>query len=251
MSLCVCRLPSRFTEPAFAKAHREWLQDWESRTDSRLNIAEGLVYLRTPGHFLPSVEERARKDRVSADRSTEVHSHANEIDQLLADEGIPELAAFGAKGTSEELGDARNTDRKEMDSQSQSDSTLWLVVRYKIAPTVWTFPFTHRRHTDSTFSTLTRICVDQIGLNPHIPGLAPIACRKLNPVSASGDLSSRVFYYHGLHVPRSQDARIPKDSDILEFDWVTRTELQKRLPQATWVALRDALPMDGTLSPSS
>ena len=250
LSLCVCRLPSRFVEPEFARKFRQWTEVSEEENTKRLNIADGLAYLKTPGHFLPSIEERAKLQRLSQGGDTDQSGasslkklHANEIDQLLASEGIPELSTSATISEHDEAGSKREKQGFTGGSEIMTDSEklLWLVVKYKSAPSLWTFPFTHRQETDSAFTTIMRLCREQIGLKPHLPGLTPIAFRKLK---ADSGLSSRLFYYKAIHVPKTPEVRIPADSDILEFEWVTRNELFNRLPRSAWMSLRNSIPLD-------
>jgi hypothetical protein len=247
LSLCVCRLPSKYVEPEFARNYRLWHQDWEERTNNRLNIADGLAYLKTPGHFLPSIEERQKLQRLSDESSrdtTEVKKiHTNEIDELLASEGIPELDNLQS-----EAGATRMTDKSAInlrkDSQSlqlDAESLLWLIVKYKSNPSVWTMPFANRRESDSAFNTLKRICHDQIGIKPHFPSLAPMKFRKLRSTD-DRDLSSRLFYYKAVFIPKSHEVRL--SPELSEYKWVKRDELPKHVTIASWRALRDALPLD-------
>ena len=133
---------------------------------------------------------------------------------------------------------------KEASSESanlDSENLLWLVVKYKSNPSVWTFPFTHRRDADSAFETLTRLSREHIGMKPHLPGLAPIAFRKLD--SESGP-ASRVFYYKAVHVPGTPEIRVPLQSEVVEHKWITRTRLREIITPATWLTLRESIPLD-------
>lgn len=255
LSLCVCRLPSRYVEPAFAKKFREWREDFRQRTDSRLNIADGLVYLRTPGHFLPSIDERPKNQQRLQNKDQDTGSgspvkqaklHVSEIDELLESEGIPELEAMKSKSIEDGKKGDLKSDAKQKSKQSEnldSESMLYLVVRYKHAPEVWTFPFTNRVETDSAFNTLKRLCAEQIGMKPHFPSLSPIAYRKL-PGTSEDTPHSRIFYYKGVFVPKSHEVRLPHDSEITEYAWVNRAALKDRLTVASWKTVRDALPID-------
>jgi ADP-ribose pyrophosphatase YjhB (NUDIX family) len=253
LSLCVCRMPTRFVEPEFAQKYRQWKNDWEVRTGNKLNIADGLAYLRTPGHFLPSIEERERRARIqsadtdSGDVTGTVSSkmqnlHVSEIDDLLASEGIPELK-LDMEDSRQDAKKSQGSQKQNKDSQTITESVEWLVVKYKSNPDVWTLPFTHRREDESAFTSLMRICKSQIGLKPHLPSLTPISFREINP---TGDLipPTRMFYYKALKVPKSHDVRLPENSEIAEFAWVSRNEVSKRVPRATWSSLRNALPLD-------
>ena len=249
LSLCVCRLPTRFVEPEFATTFRRWREEWEEAAEKKLNISDGLAYLKTPGHFLPSIEERAKLQRITKGDDSSIRStgsptqHQNEIDELLASEGIPELSSASRDSQAGERGGSSNKThgKREHDVNLESEDLLWLIVKYKSNPNVWTFPFTHRRETDSAFATLKRLCHDQIGIKPHLPGLAPVAFRRL---AADTNQATRLFYYKAVHVPKTPEVRISSESDILEFKWVSRDELSKTIPLATWVTLRNALPLD-------
>lgn len=244
MSLCVCRLPTRFNEPLFAKQYREWHDEWKDRTNNQLNIADGLAYIKTPGHFLPSIEERARRASFASSEETTAANESvdlDEIEQLLASEGIPELR--NQVGSSSKAGDTGTADDLSVRAATGERTAVeWLIVKYKAFPSVWTFPFIHRRESDSTFVTLQRLCRDYLGMKPHLPALAPIAFRRI--ATPDDDVSSRIFYYKGVHVPNTPSVRLSDGSDILEHTWVTRDELQQRLTQSTWVNVRDALPLD-------
>lgn len=246
LSLCVCRLPSRYVEPEFAKNFRQWRQDWEERTNNRLNIADGLTYLKTPGHFLPSIEERQRLQRLGTDDSSDhsplKKSHANEIDELLASEGIPELENLIADSEANARADkSQGNVRKDNRAQFDSESLLWLIVRYKANPSVWTMPFANRRGTESAFDTLKRISVEQMGIKPHFPSLSPVGFRKLRSADDT-EPSTRLFYYKGVFIPKSHDVRL--SPDVLDHMWVSRDQLQAKLTRASWITLQDALPLD-------
>ena len=236
MSLCVCRLPTRFLEPEFAKEHRQWLQEWKARTNSDLNISDGLVYLKTPGHFLPSIEERQKQ--TGTEKVASLTQSGNELEDLLASEGIPELSKKreGLKDLAE-LGNIEQEKNKE--AEDERTDLQWLIVKYRDSPSIWTFPFTHRRGSDSAHMTLRRLTAEQLGIKSHLPGLAPIAFRKIK----SGDLPSRLFYYKGIQVPDSS-VSIPTGSNISAHKWVNRTELEQHLVFGSWLTLRDALPLD-------
>ena len=249
LSLCVCRLPSRYVEPAFARKFREWQEVYRLRTESRLNIADGLVYLRTPGHFLPSIEERQKINQRTEEGAPrkDTKLHVSEIDELLASEGIPQLEALNLKSKedNDKAGDAKIDSKKAAKNAENldSESLLYLIVRYKEAPELWTFPFTNRRENDSAFDTLKRICSDQIGIKPHFPSLAPMAYRKL-PTTSEDVPASRLFYYKGVFVPKTHEVRLPHDSHIAEYSWVNRDTLKTRLTAAAWKTVRDVLPID-------
>ena len=250
LSLCVMRYPTRFVEPAFARKFREWKNQWEVRTGNKLNIADGLAYLRTPGHFLPSIEEREKRERLLAsasDESKEAEARASklnvrEIDELLAGEGIPELAMRETTNTGESQ-NSLNTKKHEENSMDQTEAVEWLIVKYKSNPNVWTFPFTHRVERETAFTALMRVCKDQIGLKPHLPSLSPIAFREVTGHSNT-DPITRMFFYKALKVPRSHEVTIPRNSEILTHEWVKRNELRKRLTSSSWYALENALPLD-------
>ena len=247
LSLCVCRLPSKYVEPEFAKKYRQWHQEWEERTNNRLNIADGLAYLKTPGHFLPSIEERQKLQRLAENSNTDTSEvkkiHTNEIDELLASEGIPELENLQSEAdTTNSAAKSDSNLRKDLQTlQLDAESLLWLIVKYKSNPSVWTMPFANRRESDSAFNTLKRICLEQIGIKPHFPSLAPMAFRKLRSIGDT-DLSSRLFYYKAVFIPKSHEVRL--SSEILEYKWVKRDELPKKLTAASWMTLRDSLPLD-------
>jgi hypothetical protein len=237
------RFPTKFVEPIFAQKFRKWKNEWEVRTGNKLNIADGLAYLKTPGHFLPSIEEREKmQTRLEEKKSSpQVSSKLREIDELVAGEGIPELTlghSTDTVGTVAQLG-SKASDQDELETKSVE----WLIVKYKSSPDVWTFPFTHRVERETAFSALMRVCQDQIGIKPHLPSLAPIAFRQLNGIS-DADPNTRMFYYKGQKVLRSHEVIIPKNSEIMEHKWVTRDDLQKRITPASWMALQYAIPLD-------
>ena len=244
MSLCICRLPTKFNEPEFARIHREWRNEFQLRTNNQLAIADGLAYLKTPQHFLPSIDERARKQRlmIGSDPSKETklaNLQVSEIDQLMATEGIPGLSI---QTHDDAIRETKSVGDSNVEGESfQHDETLWLIVKYKASPSVWTLPFTHRRAADSTSTTLTRLCEHQLRLKPHFPSWAPISFRKLS--SKTGG-STRMFYYKALFVPKSPELKRSSDSDVLDSVWVNRAGLQDKLPIASWTNLRDALSLD-------
>ena len=242
LSLCVCRMPSRYVEPEFAKRYRLWKEEWESRKDFRLNIADGLAYLKTPGHFLPSIEERQRRLAQSAGSSPtgDTKQHLSEIDELLSEEGIPELSNMTTKTDGmKKLQTAGSDEMKIQQASLDSDSMMYLIVKYRENPDVWTLPFANRVNTDSAEKTLNRICSKQLGIKPHFPSLAPTAFRKI-----PGEPPSRLFYYKGIFVPKTPEVRISADSGIVAHEWVPRNELEKRLSVGAWKTLRDTLPLD-------
>lgn len=240
LSLCVCRMPSMYAEPEFAKKFRLWKEEWESQTNSKLNIADGLAYLKTPGHFLPSIEERQKRltGTVSSQKGSNVQ--VSEIEELLSVEGIPELSAMVSSRDLDKDDNTRTLGTRKSESNViQSDSMLYLIVRYAESPELWTFPFAHRLATDSAFMTLKRICSDQLGIKPHFPSLAPMAFRKL-----PGAPESRLFYYKGVFVPKTSEVRLPAASGIVEYAWVSRDDLRERLAIGAWKTVRDILPLD-------
>ena len=241
LSMCVCRFPSRFVEPTFAKKFRESKNEWETRTGNKLNIADGLAYLKTPGHFLPSIEEREKRMRQTEEGKDQIQKDTSlsEIESLLATEGIPELlnvkqseVNIGENGASRE-GDVSD------ESRGSTESMQWLIVKYKSNPDVWTLPFTHRREKESAFESLMRINTEQIGSNPHLPSLAPIAFREV----LASEPSTRMFYYKAV-TPPNFDVRINKDSEIMSYEWVDRQTLASTLSVASWNALKNAIPLD-------
>jgi len=248
------RFPSRYIEPEFARKFRQWKNEWEVRTGNKLNIADGLAYLRSPGHFLPSIEEREKRERFLASeqgdddggttRTTASKLNVKEIDQLLASEGIPGIR-FGQEhgGPTESDSQSGRPLRKTEQQQSISDTAQWLVVKYRSNPNLWTLPFTNRMENETAFSALMRVCKDQIGLKPHLPSLAPIAFRDVQSLSQECP-NTRMFYYKGLKVPRSHEVSIPEQSEIVQHEWVSRDELRKRLSHHSWLALENALPLD-------
>ena len=141
MSLVVCRYPTRYVQPEFIKELRS--------NRPPVTIADGLAYMKTPGHFLPSIEERARQQRQSITTSLEKDSHASEIDQLLASEGIPSVDSDDQTIDGDKHSSIDNVNNESKNIQSDHEKTLWLIVKYKAAPSIWTFPFTHRRDSDS------------------------------------------------------------------------------------------------------
>jgi hypothetical protein len=229
------------------KTFRVTKEEWEIRTDNKLNIADGLAYLKTPGHFLPSVDERVKKQRLSvegrpddASSNNSSNINADEIDTLLATEGIPELnaARHDLSGNSA----AQNIDESSLDSDNERNShILWLVVKYKQNPDVWTFPFSHRRSCESAHTTLKRISLEQIGHNFYFPSFSPIRFRKLTP--SLGLEQTRLFYYQGLLASKHLGSKLPQNSPVAEIDWLTREELRKTLPRATWLSIRDTIPL--------
>lgn len=249
MSLCACRLPPRYIEPEYMKTYRVTKEEWEVRTENKLNISDGLAYLKTPGHFLPSVDEREKKQRLQAsgsDRNDDALSNdlsninADEIDTLLATEGIPELnvATHDLSGNSA----AQNLDKSTIDSDNERNShILWLVVKYKHNPDVWTFPFSHRRNSESAHTTLKRISLEHIGYNFYFPSFSPIQFRKLS--HSAGLQKTRLFYYKGLLASNNLGAKLPPNSPIARIDWLTRVELSEILPRATWLSIRDTIPL--------
>lgn len=247
MSLCACRLPSRFIEPEYMKTFRVTKEEWEIRTDKKLNIADGLAYLKTPGHFLPSVDERVKKQRLSvggrpddASSNNASNINADEIDTLLAAEGIPELnaARHDLSGNSA----AQHIDESSLDSDNERNShILWLVVKYKQNPDVWTFPFSHRRSSESAQTTLKRMSLEQIGHNFYFPSFSPIQFRKLT--ASPGPEQTRLFYYKGLFASKHLGSKLPQNSPVAEIDWLTREELRETLPRATWLSIRDSIPL--------
>lgn len=249
LSACICRLPLVFTEPDHIKKYREWRQDWEIRTKNKLNIADGLAYLKTPGHFLPSVEERDRRKRVSeafpegsspnTSNMSEVES--NDIDALLASEGIPELK-FAQNDLKESQWIQKIQQEETQALEKNASDVLWLIVNYKHSLDVWTFPFGLRRENDSAQRTLRRICMQQIGVDPHFSSFSPIAFRKVS--HTSNESSTRLFYYKSIHVPKTTDPKVPNASPVSSFEWVPRSELQTRLSPATWKSVRDSLPLE-------
>lgn len=244
MSLCVCRLPTRFNEPLFAKQYREWHDEWKDRTCNKLNITDGLAYIKTPGHFLPSIEERARRASIASPEGATAANQSlelDEIEQLLSSEGIPELRnQIGSSSKADDTDIADDVSARA--ATVERTAVEWLIVKYKACPSVWTFPFIHRRESDSTFVTLQRLCRDYLGMKPHLQALAPIAFRRIT--TPDYDVSSRMFYYKGVHVPNTPSVRLSDGSDILEHTWVTKDDLQQRLTRSTWVNVRDALPLD-------
>ena len=247
LSLCVCRLPARFVEPEFSRKFRNWKNEWEIATGNKLNISDGLIYLKTPGHFLPSVEEREKRMRTKGGKGEESRSKSSpgmsDIEALLATEGIPELAN-DTMNTRDSEGSEDDGTRGHARSEKESglgdhESVQWLIVKYKSKPDVWTLPFTHRIAQESAFESLMRICSQQIGLNPHLPSMAPIAFREI----VSGDLSSRMFYYKAV-TPPNGDLRFLNDSEIEAFEWVDRGTLSKKLSRASWDSLNNAIPLD-------
>jgi hypothetical protein len=252
LSLCVCRLPSRYVEPEFAKSYREWREDYELKANTRLNIADGLAYLKTPGHFLPSIEDRQKiQQRLSHaeskdDREKSTKVQVSEIDELLASEGIPELSTHESKTRNGDdrkgLKDKVRGD-SELSHELQSDVPLYLLVTYEKAPDVWTFPFTNRRDSESAFFTLKRLCSAQLGIKPHFPSLAPISFRRI-PETTAGLPSTRMFYYKGVSGPSVSGIRPPHESGIAGHMWANRETLKTLLPLSTWTSLRDSLPLD-------
>lgn len=230
MSLCICRYPTRYMEPEFIKAYRKQRQP--------LTISDGLTYMKTPGHFLPSIEERLRSNK-HIESSSVPDVHVSEIDQLLASEGIPGIDNE-VNNNSDQFGGEQNKDIGAKKHQLEHDSTLWLIVKYKAVPSVWTFPFTHRRGSDSASMTLENLSEEQLGIKLHIPSYAPIAYRKLTKCNPP----SRIFYYRGVFIPNSHELDIHVDSHIIESDWVNREQLEKLIPAATWVQIRDTLALE-------
>jgi len=247
LSMCVCRFPAKFVEPEFAKKFREWKNEWELRTGNKLNIADGLAYLKTPGHFLPSIEEREKRSRRNAEDGSgegitkETNTGLSEIETLLASEGIPELLTQRGNESDSKEGsrDRVQKDVVGVDTNTTSSSMQWLVVKYKSNPDVWTLPFTHRRDKELAFESLMRICKDQLGSNPHLPSLAPMAFREI----VTDGPSTRMFYYKAVNPP-SYDIRISNNSDIVSFEWVDRDTLATRLSRASWGTLKSAIPLD-------
>jgi len=246
MSLCLCRLPRIFSEPAFIRSYRNWKEDWEQRTKNNLNIADGLAYLKTPGHFLAPIEERNRKKRLQEGShetpQEEVSAiNSNEIDLLIASEGIPELSI---NALSDQEGKSRNetTNDVRMIHAGDSPGIQWLVVRYKQSPDIWTFPFAHRRDRDTAQSTLKRMCSNHLGLSPFFPSFSPVLFRDLP--SPSNEIPTRLFYYKGIHVAKTLDVEIPGDSPLAEYAWVSRKELEMRLSPSAWHCIKCALPLE-------
>ena len=242
LSMCVCRFPSKFVEPEFARKFRESKNEWETRTGNKLNIADGLAYLKTPGHFLPSIEEREKRMRRSEEEREQKHrdTSMSEIESLLASEGIPEL--FNQRTNAVDQGETDSMGRKDQHGESRSETTTsmqYLIVKYKANPDVWTLPFTHRREEESAFESLMRISREHIGSNPHLPSLAPIAFREI----VSPGPSTRMFYYKAVNPPNS-DVRISEDSDIASYAWVDRDTLASKLSTASWNTLKNAIPLD-------
>jgi hypothetical protein len=234
-------------EPEFAKSFRLWRERWEERTNSKLNIADGLAYLKTPGHFLPSIEERQKLQRTgTTKRVTDgaINKATNEIDQLLASEGLPSsyVTDSGAESNTQSVSSVAIV-KKETSLDIESDKLLWLLVKYKTNPDVWTMPFTSRREKDTAFDTLTKICADQIGIKPHFPSLSPFAFRRFAS-SHSDAPSSRVFYYKAVFVPKTSEVRLPNQSEVLVHRWVSRSQLPDLLTKAAWSSLKDAIPLD-------
>ena len=243
LSLCVCRLPGRYVEPDFVRKAREWKNEWETRTGNKLQIADGLAYLKTPGHFLPSIEEREKRMRSSDSDGGEkgrATSGLSEMELLLATEGIPELSMQAQDLSTEHKQDGPGLGKGSTGSGEMETETMqWLVVKYKSNPDVWTLPFTHRRGQEPAFDSLMRICKEQLGSNPHLPSMSPIAFREI----VTDGPSTRMFYYKAANSPKSS-LQLEKDSNIIEFEWVERATLATRLSRASWISIQNAIPLD-------
>ncbi len=243
LAACIAQLPLRYLEPEFARVFREARQKWE-QSHEKVQVAEGLAYLKTPGgHFLPSIEERQRTKFTSRDDSLEDTSKEQDLASMLESEGL---------FLEEENADKRrNTDESVESSQARftsfaadTDTCIkWLVVKYKSNPNLWTFPFTQRRGKESAFNTLLRLCRADIGLDPHFSGKAPVAYRKLSTTDSDSP-STKLFYYRATKVPNGTEVKLPPESPIAVFDWMTRAQLEAQLPLATWTLMRDVLPLD-------
>jgi hypothetical protein len=237
LSLCIARLPARFVEPEFARQFRAARSEWEQK-HNRLEIADGLAYLKTPGHFLPSIEDRVKttQHQQVSDRPAVAD---DDIHALLSSEG----GLFESERKKRSDSAAVRMRKETEDTRRANTSTQWLIARYKSAPCLWTIPFTNRRGTDSAFSSLLRMCRTDIGANPHFSSLSPVAYRKM-PSIESSDPSTKLFYYRAMYPPHLGEVKVPADSSIIEVEWVDRKELENRIPLAAWVSLRDALPLD-------
>ena len=237
MALCISRLPRVYREPDYLRKFREWRDVFETKTQDRVTISDGLAYLKTPGHFLPNIEERERRGTAVEFGKKESRVHVSEIDLLLASEGIPGLGV--------DESDHKVNQTQQHAAPSGEDHTAntprWLIVKYTADPCVWTFPFTHRQNADNAEITLGRLCQEQLGLNIHIPSMAPAAFRK---ISGNTDITSRMFYYRGMFIPKSREIDLTKNPNIVDAKWVDRAELENSLPVATWQKIRYALPLE-------
>ena len=217
VSLCVSRIPLKFTETSVSVRRRLWRRVWEQKTKNEPSLDESLVYMRLPTHFLSP-----KNMQVSEPSSTFSGSQLNSVKNTRMHQS--------------------SIDKQDVDKSSKSlnrlpDKLLHLIIRYRKFPNIWTFPFSDWKEKTSARNSLIRIA-NEMQIEPYFLNNCPAGVRKFPGNHGGG----KIFYYRALHNTESSNAMIGES--ILDFAWVSAEELRFYLPFAAFAHSQLWLPVD-------
>jgi len=250
-SLCVDRLPIEYSEPKYCKEWREFREEWEERTGTKMSVPDEVTFMSYPFQFLLTEEEQ-RKRRVLVEKTGD--ETMSELEYLLSQEGLSLSAQAPRKrkaktkaldASADEAARARELARATVRSlEREGLRHVYLVVKYG---SKWMFPLTDRRPNDTMRDTLRRLCAEQLGegFSPCYVGRCPFTHDKLHYGHGQlGILGRKVFYYRGYHVPGTPNVQPPRDGPVADYAWLTRSELPKYLSEHKMYVAHPGLPLD-------